>query len=114
MTYSLSLIFSSAGYGHNKHQAPAIPTYITILPRKDGITAKTKRLNPQRGTSKASFSPLKRKLKASSSNFSAILPKFRVRGSLHDRRPSSLYSSNSSNSNLPDNTKSSTYYAFYL
>ncbi|KAG2201053.1 hypothetical protein INT47_010805 [Mucor saturninus] len=98
MTYSLSLIFSSGGYSTDKHQA-AIPTYITISPRKDGITAKTKRLNPQRRSSTSSFSPLKRKLKASSSNFSSILPKFRA----IERRPSSTYSSDTL---MPDITRS--------
>jgi hypothetical protein len=52
---------------------------------------------------------LKRKLKASSSNISAILPKFRVRGTPHHRRPSSLYSNtsfNSSNSLIRSSTYS--------
>jgi hypothetical protein len=124
MTYiSLSLLFSSAGHSNNKANSNRqmdkdgnyIPTYITISPRKDGITAKTKCLNPQQrrgsGSSSNTFTPLKRKLKLSSSNFSAILPKFRVRGSSHHRRPSSLYSFNSSNSNLqPDITRSSRYF----
>lgn len=115
MTYlSLSLLFSSAGHisnkQHNDKEIHHIPTYISISPRKDGTTAKTKCLNPQRSTSGSSLLPLKRKLKVSSSNISAILPKFRVRGSSHHRRPSSLYSTNSSNSNLQsDITRSSTY-----
>ncbi|CAO0793058.1 unnamed protein product [Mucor circinelloides] len=80
-----------------------IPTYIAISPRKDGITAKTKCLNPQYNTS--ALTPLKRKLIVSSTN---ILPKFRVRrGSFH-RRPSSVYSgSNSSRSNSLDISKTS-------
>jgi F-box and WD-40 domain protein 1/11 len=112
MTYlSLSLLFSSAGHVNSKQQNENhIPTYISISPRKDGTTAKVKCLNPQRSTSNSTLLPLKRKLKVSSSNISAILPKFRVQGSSHHRRPSSLYSTNSSNSNLQnDITRSSTY-----
>lgn len=71
-----------------------IPTYIAISPRKDGITAKTKCLNPQYNAS--ALTPLKRKLLGSSTN---ILPKFRVRrGSFSRRRrsSSSVYAGNSS------------------
>lgn len=99
MTYSLSLIFSSGGYNTDKYQ-PTIPTYITISPRKDGMTAKTKRLNPQRPHSTSSFSsPIKRKFKTS--NLSSILPKFRA----IERRPSSTYSSDTTI--LPNITRSS-------
>ncbi|GAA5803321.1 WD40-repeat-containing domain protein [Helicostylum pulchrum] len=106
---SFSMIFSSAGYTPNNKpetKTMAVPTYITICPRKDGTTAKTKRLNPRRTTSKSTLLPLKRKLKASSSNFSSILPKFHVGGSSYHRRPSSIYSDNSFNSNLQPVTRS--------
>ncbi|KAI8074338.1 WD40-repeat-containing domain protein [Gilbertella persicaria] len=74
-----------------------IPTYITISPRKDGTTAKTKCLNPQ--NSSYTLKPLKRKLQISSS---AILTKFRVRGTIPHRRPSSLYSFSSYQSSHND------------
>ncbi|KAI9481540.1 MAG: WD40-repeat-containing domain protein [Benjaminiella poitrasii] len=110
MTYiTLPVLFSSST-GHNKRQiykgeSIGVPTYITISPRKDGVTAKTKCLNPQT----SSLTPLKRKLKASSSNLSAIIPKFRSRSSSNPRRPSSLYSYNSYNadSNTPNCTTKS-------
>ncbi|KAK4511785.1 uncharacterized protein ATC70_003784 [Mucor velutinosus] len=80
-----------------------IPTYIAISPRKDGITAKTKCLNPQYNAS--ALTPLKRKLLVSSTN---ILPKFRVRRGSFNRRPSSVYAgSNSSRSNSLDISKTS-------
>ncbi|CAO3616674.1 unnamed protein product [Mucor fragilis] len=80
-----------------------IPTYIAISPRKDGITAKTKCLNPQYNTS--ALTPLKRKLIVSSTN---ILPKFRVRRGSFSRRPSSVSSgSNSARSNSLDISKTS-------
>lgn len=111
MTYiSLSLIFSSAGYSQTKEEKEGsknLPLYITISPRKDGTTAKIKRINPKRNnsSSRTTLLPLKRKLKAcSSSNFSAILPKFHA--PLNQRRPSSLYSSNSFNTQS-DITRSS-------
>lgn len=113
----LSLLFSSQGYQSSSYKQQQldregnhIPTYITISPRKDGATAKTKCLNPQRTTSssRSTLLPLKRKLKTSSSSLSA---KFRVRGSFQRRRSSSRYSINSSNSNLQqsDIIRSSTY-----
>ncbi|KAI8967521.1 WD40-repeat-containing domain protein [Mycotypha africana] len=102
MTYSLSFIFSTSLLSAKKEEKPSIhiPLYITIYPRKDGKTAKTKCLNPQYNTSK--ITPLKRKLKASSSNLSSrLLPKFSSRrSSFQSRRPSSLYSFHSSNSGL--------------
>lgn len=100
MTYiSLSLLFSSTGQSSKRREdEPSVPTYITISPCKDGTTAKTKCLNPQYSLIVSPLTPLKRKLKASSSNISAILPKFRVRGAPHHCPPSSLYSNTSLNS----------------
>ncbi|KAI7899888.1 WD40-repeat-containing domain protein [Cokeromyces recurvatus] len=91
---NISFFSTSSGYkGHIfKEEQNMIPTYITISPRKDGVTAKTKCLNPQ--TSK--LTPLKRKIKASSSNISSILPKLRVHSSSYHCHFSSSFRSYSS------------------
>ncbi|KAI8373444.1 WD40-repeat-containing domain protein [Choanephora cucurbitarum] len=105
MTHVLSLWFTNNSTTTKKqidNNGIHIPTYITISPRKDGTTAKTKCLNPQYNSH--TLRPFKRKLQVSSSNISAILPKFRTRGSIPHRRPSSLYSSSSYGSNEGSNS----------
>jgi F-box and WD-40 domain protein 1/11 len=97
LTFSMLLTSSHYKRQYDK-EGNVIPTYITISPQKDGITAKTKCINPARSSS---FIPLKRKLKKSSSNFTAILPKLRVRGGPHRRRSSSLYLSDDSSTDIP-------------
>ncbi|KAG1471131.1 hypothetical protein G6F56_002298 [Rhizopus delemar] len=77
MTLSLSILFTEKPSKNDKFST----TYITISPKKDGLTAKTKCINPQT----PSFLPLKRKLKVSS-NFTSIFPKLRMLNSpLRDR-----------------------------
>ncbi|KAI8995045.1 WD40-repeat-containing domain protein [Pilobolus umbonatus] len=46
------------------------PTYISIMPKKDGTTATVKRLNLMRSSSNSSLLPLRRRLHRSASNFS--------------------------------------------
>ncbi|KAI8382951.1 WD40-repeat-containing domain protein [Blakeslea trispora] len=97
MAYVLSFWFTNTSKNtpakHIDKEGIHIPTYITISPRKDGTTAKIKCLNPQ--YTSHSLNPFKRKLQASSSNISAILPKLKARSSVSHRRSSSIYSSTS-------------------
>ncbi|KAI9244930.1 WD40-repeat-containing domain protein [Sporodiniella umbellata] len=81
MTCSLSTLFPERHLNQNKPST----TYITISPKKDGLTAKTKCINQPT----YSFRPLKKRLKMSL-NFTSIHPKLRTLNSaLRDRRSSS-------------------------
>ncbi|KAG1496535.1 hypothetical protein G6F54_006399 [Rhizopus delemar] len=89
MTYSLSVLFTASDRERRVKNDNFTTTYITISPKKDGRTAKTKCINPQNNNS--TFLPLKRKLKVPSTNLTSIFPKLRILNSpLRDRRSSSV------------------------
>lgn len=89
MTYSLSVLFTASDREKRVKNDNFTTTYITISPKKDGRTAKTKCINPQNNNS--TFLPLKRKLKVPSTHLTSIFPKLRILNSpLRDRRSSSV------------------------